>query len=511
MPQQDEHKQNPTQDIPRAEETPDTDKNSDGNDTTQESVHTSKRKARFAHLDKKALFFGSLVIIFIVAYCIVNAPGITGFIARIGEIITPLIIGAIIAYLCNPILEFYEYRVFRKMKKGGARRGFSLLCTVLTAIAIIALLLLMIVPKLIESIGDLANNFQSYIDNLLVGVQNIINTLSSEYDLNIDIADVEELKYKITEFFNSGEGIFDKILSFVEKSDLVGTVGSTLATVIDTFKNWILGLFIAFYILSSKEKRVAQIKKFRRAFLTEKQDKRMTEVVSLVDRTFSGYVFGILIDAIVVGIMTFTLLAIFSIAPKYSLLIAVICAATNIIPVFGPFLGAIPSALIVLISDPKNFFLFIFLVLVIQQIDGNLLCPKIQGDNTGVSSLAVLVAITIAGSIGGILGMIIGVPIFAVIIELFKQFLDRKLEEKGYPTDTTAYYPTDALGNAEKDVYYEHASLRYEYEHSEIKPKVDRFRRGFFRHLGRQATDADAPGDAQETNKKKKKQKKGKR
>ncbi len=458
--------------------------------------------SRWSKLGKNILVFASLALILIVAYCVVNLDRITLVIQQMGDIIAPLIIGAIIAYLCNPILVFYEYRVFRRLKNGGLRRGLSLLFTVLTAIAAIALLLLMIVPKLIESIADLVSNYQLYADNLLSGLTGTLSSLAEKNGWDIDIGAIEE---KLHSFLGSGENLFNSIMKLINTEENPSSIPvGAIMDIVTIFKNWILGIFIAFYILASKEKRVAQVKKFRRALFTKKQDDRIAEVVTLADRTFSGYVFGILIDALVVGIMTFVLLSIFKVSPKYNLLISAICAATNIIPVFGPFIGAIPSALIVLISNPSKFFLFIFLVLVIQQIDGNLLCPKIQGDNTGVSSLAVLIAITIAGNIGGILGMIIGVPIFAVIIELFKRFLDVKLEKKGEPVDTTEYYPHDALGNAEKDVYYEHASLRYEYEHSKLKSRFDRFKRRLFKSSRKdkkaEKKDQCPPSDAPENN-----------
>jgi predicted PurR-regulated permease PerM len=250
----------------------------------------------------------------------------------------------------------------------------------------------------------------------------------------------------------------------------------------------ILSLFIAFYLLSSRDKRVAQIRKFRHAVFTEKQDAKITAVVRLTDKTFNGFVFGVLIDALVVGVLTFLMLSIFEVSP-YNLLIATIVAVTNVIPVFGPFIGAIPSAFIVLISNPSKVFLFIILILIIQQVDGNILCPKIQGDNTGVSSLAVLIAITVAGGMWGLGGMVIGVPIIAVIIEMGKRAIEERLIRKGKPVETTAYYPEDALGNAEKDVYYEHAGLRYEYEHSRFKHRFDRLRR---RLLGDESNSKDS-------------------
>ena len=483
-------------------------KASDTAESTTTSVSQEQKASKKSHFGKTALIFCIIALSAIALYCVVNLPSINGFFDVVGDIIAPLIIGAVIAYLCNPILEFYEYKVFKRLRNGDVRRGLSLFLTVLTAVAIIALLLLMVLPQIIDSIADLVSNYQTYLNNLLGGIKDAINALSAQFGWDVSIEDVEELETMITNLIGGGADLFESIMKLVMESGIVSDVGSALMDIVTVFKNWILGIFIAFYILSSKEKRVAQVHKFRRAMFNKKQNERISEITHLVDRTFSGFVFGVLIDALVVGIMTFALLTIFKVSPKYNLLIAVICAVTNIIPVFGPFIGAIPSALIVLISNPSKFLLFIFLILVIQQIDGNLLCPKIQGDNTGVSSLAVLVAITIAGSIGGILGMIIGVPIFAVIIELVKQFLEKRLEAKGEPVDTIDYYPADALGNAEKDVYYEHASLRYEYEHSGLKPRFERFKNRIFKHLGRQSKKNSS---ANTQNPKPKKPKKGKK
>ena len=261
----------------------------------------------------------------------------------------------------------------------------------------------------------------------------------------------------------------------------------------NTFKNLLLGLFIAFYILSSKEKRKAQFSKFRAAFFNDQQNDKITNVIKLVDTTFGGYIKGLLLDALAVGVVTFLLLSLCKVS-EYNLLIAAICAVTNIIPVFGPFIGAIPSGLIVLISNPEKFLLFVMLILVIQQIDGNILCPIIQGNNTGVSSLAVIISITVMGGFFGIVGMIIGVPVFAVIIELIKQTIEQRLLKQGKATDTIDYYPVNAVGNAEEDVYYEHAHWKYKYDHSRLKPHVDKL----LAALGRIGT-----GKASNANKKK--------
>ncbi len=426
---------------------------------------------------KRVVFFGACAVIAILVYCIANASSFEAFFTRIGDVLAPLLIGCVIAYLCNPFLKFYEYVVFRKLGKGNWRRGLSLLCTVLTFFAIFAVIIALILPELIESISQLVTNYEVYLNGLLGFVQSIINRLPEDMAGHIDISDVEKLNVFLTDMLGAGENAMTKILSFLEgfllDGDLIGNVWTFLTDLFNTFMNLILGLFIAFYILSSKEKRVAQINKFRAACFSDERNERITEVVKLVDRTFGGFIKGVLLDALAVGVVTFLLLTVCNIS-EYNLLIAAICAVTNIIPVFGPFIGAIPSGLIVLISNPEKFILFLVLIIIIQQIDGNLLCPMIQGNNTGVSSLAVLVAITVMGGFFGIVGMIIGVPVFAVIIELVKRTLEYKLRKKNKSTDTTDYYAANAVGNAEEDVYYEHAHWKYKYDHSRIKPHVDK-------------------------------------
>ncbi len=460
--------------------------------------HTQKH---LAHPYKRILFFGILAVIFVGIFCLVNLPSVSSFLGGIGNLLSPVIIGCVIAYLCNPILEFYEYRVLRRMSKTGIRRGLSLLLAILTMVGLIALLLLMVIPELVDSLMNLATNYEQYLDSLLGVVQNVINSLAAKFEFGTDvIQDVQQLKDMLFDFLGEGEDLMNKIKNFIAEKNVVGEGIDLIIGIFSTFFDIILGIIIALYILSSKEKRIAQIRKFRKAVFNDKQNGKITEITHLVSHTFSGYVFGVLIDALVVGVLTFVLLTIFNVSP-YNLLIATLCAVTNIIPVFGPFIGAIPSAFIVLISNPSKFFVFIILILIIQQVDGNLLCPKIQGDNTGISSLAVLVTITIAGAQWGFIGLLVGVPVCAVIIELVKRFLDNRLESMGEPTDTVAYYPEDALGNAEKDVHYEHAGLLYQYEHSGLKPKIEKLKNRFFKLVGyegkekRKSKKAAAPSD----------------
>ena len=444
-----------------------------------------KTSTLFKHVSKRALFFAACAVVAIVVFCIVNRNNLATYMDFLKGVFEPIIIGCAMAYLCNPILKFYESKLLKKMKKGGFRRGLALLFTVITVLLFAAVIVALILPELVNSISHLVNNYNIYVQNLLTFLQSIIDQITKNLpDVNIDVSDVDKLRTTLEKLFAYMGTGFSEVLkflrNFVVEGNLFDNVWGFLTTLFNTFKNAFLGIFIAFYILSSKEKRIAQIKKFRAAFLSEKQDKKLAEVVKLVDRTFGGFLRGTLLDALVVGAMVFVSLTIFNVS-KYNLLIAAICAITNIIPVFGPFIGAIPSALIVLISNPDHpikLLVFVILILVIQQVDGNIILPRIQGNNTGVSSLAVLIAITVMGGLFGVGGMIIGVPIFAVVIELVKRAIEERLIAKGAETDTTHYYPKDAIGNAEEDVHYEHAHLRYLYDHSRVKTFVDKsFRR----------------------------------
>ena len=445
----------------------------------------------FSRINKRLLFFGVVVILALVLFFVAYLDSFTGFAKTVSSIISPLIIGCVIAYLCDPILEFYEYRVFKKMKKGNGRRGLSLALTVLTAFAIVALIALMMIPELVASVKKFIAESDNYINEFLGFTQGILNWFNENFKTNLQVGSMEE---GMTNIFGMIESWVSDMTQGDNLAELGGDVWAILLAVFNAFKNLIIGLFIAFYILGSKEKRVAQINKFRAAVLTEKQDQKLGEFIKLTDHCFGGFIFGKILDSLVIGILTFILMTIFKVS-EYNLLIATFVGLTNVIPVFGPFIGAIPSAFIVLISNPSKALLFILLILIIQQLDGNIIGPKILGDNTGVSSLCVIIAITVCGSIWGIPGMIVGVPLFAVVIEWIKRILELRLTQKGKETDTLAYYPQDAVGNAEQDLYYEHAGLLYQYEHSGLKPKFERMKNKMFSKMGRQAKKKDKKKD----------------
>ena len=448
-------------------------------------------------LRKRTVFYITATVIALVILVMAFYQPISAALQYILSILSPLIIGAVIAYLCDPILEFYEYRLFRRMPKGNLRRGLSLILTVLSVIGIVAVICALMIPQLIDSITDLFNDYEVYLNSLLAWVQSGLDKMTENLHVEIvDISDVNKLVSFIADMFGSVENAVSKLLNdlqqFATDGNLLENLWSSMVTLFNTFKNLFFGIFIAFYLLASKEKRVAQFSKFRKAVFKEKTDKRLEEIIVLADKSFGGFIYGRILDSLVICVLTFVMLWIFDVSP-YNLLIATFVGITNVIPVFGPFIGAIPSFFIVLISNPDKAFLFLVLIFIIQQLDGNVIGPKILGDNTGISSLAVLIAIAICSAMWGVVGMLIGVPIFAVGIELVKRFLENRLTAKGEPTDTEHYYPADAVGNAEMDVHYEHSSLLYQYEHSRFKPRFEKMRRSFMSHLGRQSKKNGVP------------------
>lgn len=504
----------PAEDIPLTDAAPGVKSSADTPPKPGETSHdagpreTTSDTGESKRHRKRTIFYIVAVVIALALFAVAVMTPLVTFLKSVLSILSPLIIGGIIAYLCDPILQFYEYRLFRRMKKGSARRGLSLFLTVVTAFGIVILIGVMMLPQFFRSLREFFERLPENLTLLLGWLQTLVDKLPG----NIDISTPEKLVDKLGDLLGTTEnslfGFLDKFQDLSGETDLWGEIWALLQALFNTFKNLFIGIFIAFYLLASKEKRSAQVKKFRKAMFSEKVNDRITEISTLADKTFGGFIYGKILDSVVIGILTFVLLTIFAISP-YNLLIATFVGVTNIIPVFGPFIGAIPAFFVVLISNPSKAILFLILILIIQQLDGNFIGPKILGDNTGVSSLCVIIAIAICSALWGVAGMIIGVPIFAVVIELIKRMLEGRLKAKGEPTDTLAYYPPDALGNAEKDVYYEHASLRYRYEHSKLKPRLARLRLSFYRlgHHGRksshtdvsEATPADAPLTEDET------------
>ncbi len=399
----------------------------------------------------KKLALGILVyaVLFLVLLVITNIAPFQAFIGSVFRVLRPLLIGLVLAYLLNPFFRFFERKLFYKVRPHGFRRCLALIFTYLVLVAVFAVLILLIVPQLADSILNFIDNSNAYLTKALDAANGLIatlnNTLPSKPDGHgvIPPLQLESIKQSVTNLLNSVKIDGDTWLALLN-AETVGAVVAVFENILVLAGDVLLGFFISLYLLASKEKRYAQVMRWRQAFLSDNINNYITKVCTTADRSFGGFLRGKILDSSIVGILVFISISILGV--PYAVLIAVIVAITDIVPVIGPFIGVIPSAVIILLTDPTKVIPFVLCILVIQQIDGNIIAPKILGENTGVSSLCVMISITTLGSLWGLVGMILGVPLFATVLELVGEFLDNRLRKKGLSTATEDYYTAELAG-----------------------------------------------------------------
>lgn len=382
-----------------------------------------------------AVTIGVYSVIALLLAIIINNKAISEWVGNTLNVLSPVLIGFAIAYLCNPIMNFFDNKVYKHIHFYKLRRVLSVVCTYLTVILAITIILLIIIPQLTNSINDLINNFESYLNSIIASINKLIYQFDSS-TTNEDIKEyinIDSIQKALAEFAGDLRSLVSKIATYIT------SYGSSIVT---SVKNIVLGLFISIYILSSKERLIAQVKKVFAAIFSDKHYNSVREWTVYTHNTFGHYIKAQLLDALLVLIECGIIFSIFGI--KYSLLLAFIIGITNIIPVFGPFIGGIPAAFIVLISNPDKLIIFLILLLVIQQIDGNFILPKLVGSTTGMTAFGVICAITIMGGYFGIAGMILGVPLFSVTSEIIKKLVEAKLEKKGMITSLATYYPQNS-------------------------------------------------------------------
>ena len=332
------------------------------------------------------------------------------FFDKLMQVLSPVIYGLAFAYLLAPIVDFFDRLIEKAAPKAKSSviRGLSILITWLCVIAMIYLMFSILIPELVDSVKTLAANFETYYKT----VYNWVTALMENEDLFSD----EVLSDQVLSALN---GYYDKLVKWITDTvipqaqvAIVAVTGGIWSVVI-FLKNILIGMMISVYLLARKESFAKQSKKILYAILPETPYRRTLRAVAEADRIFSGFVRGKLLDSLIIGILCFICCSIFKF--PYTPIISVFVGVTNIIPIFGPFLGAIPSAFLILLVSPKQCLYFILFIIALQQFDGNILGPKILGKSTGISSFWVIVAIVVGGGFGGVLGMFLGVPIFACI------------------------------------------------------------------------------------------------
>lgn len=402
--------------------------------------------------NKKYLYWGltgfAVIICSMIFYDFMfSNSSIKAFFVKSATIIMPIIYGLVIAYLLTPIISWMEHSIFipicqrmeweldKKCKK--RMRGLSILITVLLFLGAIYGLCVMIIPQLINSLTNIVILFPTYEKNL----ESLITKI---------LADNPQIESLVNNMLNEYSGELTNWMNtklIPQLNVILREVSVSVFGIIKVLWNLIIGIIISIYVLGSKELFAAQSKKIIYAFMDEKNGNQFIQDCRFVNKTFGGYISAKLLDSLIIGILCFIGMTILNL--PYAVLISVIVGVTNIIPFFGPYIGAIPSTLLILMVNPMQALYFAIFVLLLQQFDGNFLGPKILGNSTGLSSFWVIFSITLLGGYYGIVGMAIGVPVFAVLYAMVRRWVNGALKKKGLSADTEEYMNLSEIKNNE--------------------------------------------------------------
>ncbi|MGC2873182.1 AI-2E family transporter [Ihubacter sp. rT4E-8] len=368
----------------------------------------------------------------------------------IRDILSPFIFGLVMAYLLCPVYNTVVRRMYHVLKDRLPRRKMALrwarvmgtIMAMLTLTGIVGGLFALVLPETVRSILGLIQMLPDRLTDLIEWGENTFT--ADRYPEAAQAIEVLIKKFR------------DTFMEWTE-NDLMPMVGEYMAQIsmgvyitLRTLLNLLIGIIVCVYFLNSKELFKAQTKKLISATMNKEKSDEIFEFAYFTNRTFGGFVNGKLIDSLIIGILCFILMTIFKL--PYTILVSTIVGVTNFIPFFGPFIGAIPSALIICLASPVKALYFLLLVLGLQQFDGNILGPKILGGTTGLSSFWVMFAIIVGGGLFGFTGMVLGVPVFAVIYYYFSRYIKKRLARKNLPTETAEYEEFNKYDINRKDV-----------------------------------------------------------
>ena len=407
--------------------------------------------------------FATFVSCMFFYYLFINNDGVKKAFSDFLSIMMPVLFGLGLAYILCPIMNFIENKLIMPISKKlgtknedktkGKVRLFSVILTDLLFILLIYAMIAMLISQIIPSITNFVGNLDGYLNNfdewssqmlednpeLEVIVSNYLSDVSKDVSDSITTAEMESR--------SANSSILSQVFKEVSTGSLSTGFKNSVATIflhiksgVKVFWNFIIGIIISIYLLVRKEKFIAQSKKIMYSLLDRNSANKLLRGLRFSHKVFIGFFGGKIVDSFIIGLICLagtTLLRI-----PYAPLISLIIGVTNIIPFFGPFLGAIPSALLIFLVDvqhPLQVVYFIIFILVLQQFDGTILAPKILGDSTGLDSFWIIFAITIFGGIWGVFGMLIGVPIFAVIYAGIRYFVNKKLKKKKLIIDSDYY------------------------------------------------------------------------
>lgn len=402
--------------------------------------------------EHKYFSLGSMLLgVVLVAICllavVLNLEAAGKILKTIGDVFSPIVLGIVFAYLMNPLMNFMDHRLrpWFKKKNMEDKKAYRLsrTCSVIFAIACSVILVYeffaMLVPQLYESIAGIVNNFSAYYSSVERWIMRFLadNPTIQDYAIDLMNSGFEMLKNWAT------NGLLPSIETIVTSltTSVVGVVSAAL--------NVLIGFCAAIYMLCSKDLFMAQSKKVVVALCRETTANHIFDLGRRIHKVFSGFIIGKILDSMIIGILCYIGMLIFKL--PYPALIATVVGVTNVIPFFGPFIGAIPSTFLILLVNPLQALYFALFVLALQQLDGNVIGPRILGDTIGISGFWVLVSITVAGGLFGFAGMLLGVPVFAVLYMLVGDFVASRLKKKGRPLLTEDYHTIQTVEELPQD------------------------------------------------------------
>ncbi|MGX8692838.1 MAG: AI-2E family transporter [Clostridia bacterium] len=398
--------------------------------------------------DKKYLYWG-LTAFFVIAAAILfyllitRFPDISGALKKLSSIFSPFIWGLVISYLLAPLMKRMEKhlflplgkKLFRKSKKNGAgfARTVSVVLSILVFLLFLTALIYLILPQLYSSIVTIVDNSPTYIAE------------ATEW-LETKLVDFPELETYVTGLLGNANQDFTNWLQTSVLPKLGGFITSVTTGVYYVLVgvyNLLIGIIVSVYILSNLEKFKAGCKRLLYSVFSLKAADEIRAALDFTDRTFMGFISGKLLDSAIIGLICYVFCAAFSM--PYALLVSIIVGVTNIIPFFGPLIGAVPSALIILLVNPVKCLIFIIFVIVLQQVDGNIIGPKILGSTTGINGFWVMFSIIVGAGFFGFWGMLLGVPVFVVIYTFVDKLLKKRLERDDLPAEVEDYKTIDRI------------------------------------------------------------------
>ena len=336
----------------------------------------------------------------------------------------PVMVGIVIAYVLCPVAKFLERQFRRGKRLSRVARPLSVLFTLIFAIGILGLFCALILPQVADSIRSLVVDLPGMLEVQLARLDSYLETDS-------------EAAATVMQMITSVETF---LMAWIKENmfETVSNVAVSVLSIGSAIVNLVVSVVVTVYLLLDRERYLGQCKKLFYAVSHNKRFNRVImEVVHQADQIFSGFISGKLLDSLIVGIICFVSLSVLKM--PYALLVSVIVGVTNIIPMFGPFIGAIPSAFLILLVSPPKCIVFLIFIIILQQLDGNVIGPRILGNSTGLSALYVTVAMLLFGKLMGFVGMIVGVPLFATLYYIVKRLAEYSLKRQGMPMSTAEY------------------------------------------------------------------------